>query len=297
MQTTKKQSRLLRIAIAACVALFVIPALATPALGDDGGRDRSRPKPFYLSVGDSMAFGIQLDRLDAMIAAGTYRPGRFDTGYTDRLAARMERLRAEQQTVNLSCPGEDTDTMIHGGCGFTQPEPDGPGLTLHTNYTGSQLDAAVSFLRSHREQVGPITISIGGNDAVNLIADGCNFDEACVEASGIRHHLGQNLDHILGALRDAAPEAEIVLVVFYNPFSIDVPGSDALWRNAYAIPEKNAARRNGVRVADVTEVINGRNLCAMTFLCRSGDLHPTDAGYRRIGDLIYRVAGFRPGAG
>ena len=51
-----------------------------------------------------------------MLDAGTYTPDAFNTGYTDVLAARMQPLRPDQQTVNLSCPGESTHTMIRGGC-------------------------------------------------------------------------------------------------------------------------------------------------------------------------------------
>ena len=47
-----------------------------------------------------------------------------------------------------------------------------------------------------------------------------------------------------------------------------------------------------MRVADVSEVIDADNVCGMTFLCASGDSHPTDAGYRRIANQIFRVAGY-----
>jgi lysophospholipase L1-like esterase len=182
--------------------------------------------------------------------------------------------------------------MINGGCFFTLPEPDGPGLTLHTSYSGSQLDAAVSFLRSHRHQVSPVTVSVGGIDAADVIAETCNFDATCVRKSGLRDHLGRNLDRILAAVRDAAPEAEIVLIVFYNPFTISNPGSDGLWRRNYTSVQKEAARENHVRIVDVAEVVHGRNVCELTFLCASGDSHPTDAGYRRIGNEIFDVAGY-----
>src|SRR5439155_14733566 len=194
------------------------------------------------------------------------------------------------QTVNMSCPGESTDTMINGGCFFTLPEPEGAGLTLHTSYSGSQLDAAVSFLRSHRHRVGPVTVSIGGIDAADVIGETCNFDAACISRSGLRDSLGRGLDRILGAIHTAAPDTEIILVVFYNPFSISNPGTDGLWRHNYASPERDAARRNGARVADVSEIVNGARVCQLTFLCASGDSHPNDAGYRRIGDQIFHVA-------
>ena len=276
--------------------LILFSGLASPALGDDGDHRRTdfaRPKAFYLSLGDSMGFGLQFDRLFEMLDAGTYTPDAFNTGYTDVLAARMHRLRPDQQTVNMSCPGESTDTMINGGCFFTSPDPEGPGLTLHTSYAGSQLDAAVSFLGSHRHQVSPVTVSIGGIDAADVIADTCNFDAACIKRSGLRDRLDRGLDRILGALHAAAPDTEIVLVVFHNPFSVSNPGTDGLWRRHYTTVEKDAARRNGARVADASEIIHGRNVCQLTFLCGSGDNHPTDAGYRQIANQIFHVAGYR----
>ena len=291
MRTTKTRPRLIRVALAACVSLLtLLSVLASPALGDDGEEDRARPNAFYLSLGDSMGFGLQFDRLFAMLDAGTYTPDAFNTGYTDVFAARMQRHRPDQQTVNMSCPGESTDTMINGGCFFTLPEPEGAGLTLHTSYSGSQLDAAVSFLRSHRHRVGPVTVSIGGIDAADVIAETCNFDTACISRSGLRDSLGRGLDRILGAIHNAAPDTEIILVVFYNPFSISNPGTDGLWRHNYASPERDAARRNGARVADASEIVNGARVCQLTFLCASGDSHPNDAGYRRIGDQIFHVA-------
>jgi lysophospholipase L1-like esterase len=288
MHTTTKRSRLVGAALAAVVSLMIVAALASPALSGDV----IPPKAFQLSLGDSMGFGLQFDRLFEMLDAGTYTPEAFDTGYTDVLAARMHPLRPDQQTVNLSCPGESTDTMIDGGCSFVLPEPDGPGLSLHTDYAGPQLAAAVSFLQSHPHEVGPVTISIGGIDAGDTIAETCNFDAACVRQSGLRESLGRGLDHILRALQAAAPDTEIVLVAFHNPFAVSNPGTDGLWRRSYTMVQKDAARRNGVLFADVSKIINRGNVCELTFLCASGDPHPTDAGYERIAELIFHVAGY-----
>ena len=274
-------------------SLTILSALASPAFSDDGERNFGPPKAFYLSVGDSMGFGLQFDRLFRMLDDGTYTPDAFDTGYTDVLATRMRRLRPDQQVVNMSCPGESTDTMINGGCFFTSPAPEGPGLTLHTSYAGPQLEAAVSFLRSHRHRVSPVTVSIGGIDAGDIIADRCNFDAACVQRSGLRQILGRGLDRILGALHAAAPDTEIILVAFHNPFSISNPGTDELWQRYYTTVEKEGGRRNGASVADVSEIIRGSRVCRLTFLCTSGDTHPTDAGYRRVADQIFHVAGYR----
>jgi lysophospholipase L1-like esterase len=284
--------RLIRVGTAVSVLLIVFLALASPALSDDGEGTFAPPKALYLSLGDSIGFGLQLDRLFAMLDNGTYTPDAFNTGYTDVLAARMHQIRPDQQTVNMSCPAESTDTMINGGCFFTSP--DGFGLTIHTSYAGSQLDAAVSFLRSHPHQVSPVTVAIGSNDATPIINKTCNFDAACIQKSGLRESLGRGLDHILGAIRAAAPDTEIILVTLYNPFSISHPGSDEVWRRFYTTVEKQAARRNDARVADTSEIVHGTaKVCQLTFLCASGDSHPTDAGYALIADQIFHVAGYQ----
>ncbi|MGH9274382.1 MAG: hypothetical protein ACRDZU_07025, partial [Acidimicrobiales bacterium] len=161
MSTSPSRSRSLpRTRAAFASAVLLLAVLTSPARAHGAVQGSPSPQALYLSLGDSMAFGLQFDRLYEMLDAGTYTPDAFNTGYTDVLAARMQALRRDQQTVNLSCPGESADTMIDGGCFFTTPEPEGPGLALHTSYDGSQLDAAVSFLRAHPDQVNPITVSI-----------------------------------------------------------------------------------------------------------------------------------------
>ena len=290
MRTTTRPRRY-RVVAAALASLLLVALLASPAGADDA--HGAPPRQYYLSLGDSMAFGLQFDELDALLAAGTYSPDAFDTGFTDVLAARMQPLRPGQQTVNLSCPGESAVTMVEGGCSFTAPEPEGMGLTLHTSYAGPQLDAAVAFLRAHPGQVSPVTVAIGGIDVVDVIAEECGADRACLDQSGIRERLGALLDQILGALQAAAPDTEIVVVAFHNPFSVEHPETKPLWRRYYTRVEKEAARRNGVDFANGANVIRPSKACVLTFLCDSGDLHPTDEGYHRIGDLVFREAGYR----
>lgn len=49
-----------------------------------------------------------------------------------------------------------------------------------------------------------------------------------------------------------------------------------------------------VRVTDIWHLFRGPHLCERTFLCDSGDFHPNDDGYSRIGDRIFQIAGYRP---
>jgi lysophospholipase L1-like esterase len=202
----------------------------------------------------------------------------------------MRQIRPDQQVENLSCPGETTDTLINGGCFFTSSE--GFGLPIHVNYSGAQLDAAVAFLRSHRGNVSPITVSIGGNDADSVISD-CNFDPSCIAQSGLKQHLSDNLDHILGALRGAAPDTEIIVVAVYNVEKITNPSSDELWKQTYMQVAADAAVRNNARFANAFDAIHTTDqICLLTFLCSSGDAHPTDAGYLAIANLIWSVSDY-----
>src|SRR5262249_20205222 len=97
---------------------------------------------YYLALGDSLAQGVQPN------AAGvSVRPA---DGYPDQLYATLHRTRPGLQLVKLGCPGETTTTMISGGLCHYQG--------------GSQLAAAVAFLKAHRGRMLLVTLDIGAND-------------------------------------------------------------------------------------------------------------------------------------
>src|SRR5258707_8058677 len=104
---------------------------------------QTRPEAsYYLALGDSLSRGVQPDSAGASLATRQ--------GYADQLYAALRRGHPGLRLVKLGCSGETTDTMIDGGiCSY-------PG--------GSQLAAAVSFLRAHRGRVSLITIDIGAHD-------------------------------------------------------------------------------------------------------------------------------------
>jgi lysophospholipase L1-like esterase len=272
--------------VALAVAVALLGASSAGASGSAG--TFNPPKGYYLSLGDSLGFGLQVDKLFALLDAGTYTPDAFNTGYTDDFATQMRQIRPGQQVVNLSCPLETTDSMISGGCPFTSDF----GLAIHTNYSGAQLDAAVAFLKAHPGQVSPITVGIGFNDASGVLSD-CSFDQACIDQSGFPQQLAQNLDHILGAIRAAARNTEIIVLAFYNPFKTSDPSTDQAWNQDYVQVEANAAARNRAFFANGFDAISTTDqLCQLTFLCTSGDLHPTDTGYQVLANLIDTVSGY-----
>ena len=217
------RTRLITLAVSIVAAVLIQLTAVPPAAAQPGTSTGPTPGRYYLSLGDSLGFGLQFARLLAMLDNGTYTPTAFDTGYTDVFAALMRQLQPHQRVVNYSCPLTSTATMISGGCDFTDS-----GLALHDEFTGPQLDTAVNFLRDHPGQVDPITISVGAADLLDTFY-GCNGDTACVLHSGLAEQLARNLATILGRLRTAAPHARILLLLPHNGAVFDLPHSSQLW--------------------------------------------------------------------
>jgi lysophospholipase L1-like esterase len=149
---------------------------------------------YYLALGDSLAVGLQPSAKGDVATNQGYADDLFDVFHLIRPGLALEKL---------GCSGETTYTMIYGGmCDY--------------GAAASQLDAAVSFLATHK--VALITLDIGANDV-----DGCvtvstlMLDTICLEKG-----LGQvssNLPLILGALRSAAGKDTLIVGMnYYDPF-------------------------------------------------------------------------------
>src|SRR5262245_32473627 len=178
----------MRKALILLAALAMILAAAAP-VSAAGGVSGERAKTYYLSLGDSLASGVQPigDPADLF---------RTDQGYAEQLLRTARATYPKLALEKLGCPGETTATMIDGGiCSYSH---------------GSQLDEAVAFLQGHRQFVAFITIDIGANDFPCQAAE-------CVPA-GV-NSIQPNLPTILAELRAAAgPDIPIVGMTLYNPF-------------------------------------------------------------------------------
>jgi len=169
-------------------SLVLVLAIAGQAAASTGA-SWDHAKKYYVSVGDSLAAGVQ----PIGDPANLYRT---DEGYAEQLLDIASVTTPKLSLVKLGCPGETTVTMIDGGiCSYPR---------------GSQLDEAVAFLRAHRSFVAFITIDIGANDFP------CQ-EPQCIPA-GVAT-IQQNLPFILGKLREAAgPGVPIVGMTIHNPF-------------------------------------------------------------------------------
>jgi lysophospholipase L1-like esterase len=270
-----------RLAGVALPALILISAVLVVA-----GRGATAPGSYYLALGDSIAYGIQPTKLKPGA-----RPSDFGTGYVDVVAARLRKTSPGLRVVNYGCPGESTVTFARGGCPAFADR-----IKLHDTFRGSQLKAALTFLRAHPGEVSPITLTLYGNDWLPVLLDTCKGKVACALKRGPREAaaFGSRLASILAQLRAAAPDAEIVVTGAWNPD----PGQLVRLKSVYAAFERSiahAAAPSRARVARMLPVFNppgkGQALCALTFICSKGDPHPTDVGYRAMADAVMRASG------
>src|SRR3984957_7297074 len=155
-----------------------VPGLAT-ALAGLGRADRSRP--YYLSLGDSLAQGIQPG------LTGSDRP--TNQGYPDQLAAMLRSRIPGLRLVKLGCSGETTSTMIRGG---TRRYP-----------AGSHLPQAAEFLSKERGSVALVTIDIGANDPNScVIGQPVSTIFSCLSTRVTQTE--RNISAIMSKLRSAA---------------------------------------------------------------------------------------------
>jgi lysophospholipase L1-like esterase len=278
------------LALGACVSCTAPDGFgpSSPSAGPSAAaRGASAPpaKKYTLVLGHSLAFGLQpgTDPLDA---------ANFRTGFSTLFVARLNATRRQPHSteVNLACPGETTETFIHGGCFYTAI-----GLPLHTAYTGPQLEAAEAFLRRHRGQVNPIILSLSANDLFIPWLFDCAEDEACIAARtpGAAAAVGTNYELILSRLRRLEPHATLMILVEYQ-----FPGFPRAFNRGLARlydRVRVAGRAHDAILIEANPIIQ-RDPCRMLFICDPDfrDIHPTDAGYRELADAVWRASGFAP---
>jgi hypothetical protein len=304
------------IAGAAALALTVSVALtASASTGSPPGppghhQGQHRQPGYYLSLGDSLSQGDQPN------ATGESLP--TDQGFTDQLYAVLRRDDPGLELHKLGCPGDTTTTMINGGiCGYS-----GANLVSYTSKTGSQLTAALDFIRHNR--VPLITIDIGADNILPCLTEGSfSAVAACVEQQF--PIVQSELTDIVGQLRAADPHATIVGMTYYDVSLADWLTGSAGQAFATASLTIIGAFRNllagvyqagGARVADVyasfrTADMTGKLtlpgigtvpedvglLCQWTWMCtpapRGPNVHANVIGYGVIARTFLAAIGNR----
>lgn len=218
---------------------------------------------YYLALGDSLA---------ANVGAPSPRDG-----YVSRVHRRLEERDGRSYgLLNLGVPGETSGSLLSGG----------------------QLDEALAFLEENR--VAYISVDVGANDLLgHLTSPECSAD---LGAAACRERLDaalaayeQNLPELFSALRRAAPQATIVFLKAYNPFSLgtgiafEQDTSRTLDRlNDLAESEASAA---GVLVADGFTPMEGKAAWTTLMLDSPPDIHPNALGHDVLGQAVVAALG------
>jgi lysophospholipase L1-like esterase len=260
----------MRVRVSFLLALLAAALLAVP--GAPGANAGGSKATYYLSLGDSLAQGLQ------PIGGPLSRraPPGYNQGYADQLFKLVRGDYKQLREVKLGCAGESTVT-------FQTTE-------LCSYEHGSQLAEAVAFLTEHRGQVAFVTIDLGANDILS--------------GGGVPAVLA-NLPVILGTLKAADPTVPIIGMNYYDPLLASVWFST---QNVAAVEAEAALAAAlsgflgglyglfGIPVADVfgafsttdSTLVGGtpRNvlvICELTWMCAGAphgpDIHANSEGY------------------
>ena len=297
--TTRPLSSQWRTALLVSIVLASVASIMFGASASAHSHDSSVTPQYYLSLGDSFAQGFQ---------PGFQGDAETDNGFSDKLVGLLAQNGTTMTLENFGCGRATTNSMLTTlGC---------PHLAANaTQYPGlTQVQAVVAFIEGHPNQIGLITIAIGFND-FNRCKD---FLRGCVRSALANSHMMKNLEAISLQLRAAAGSTVPILAITYPDMFLGEwltagHARNVALRSVVMFKEViNAAYEKGYRashviVVDITSDTNAyqpisslttlapygviplsvATECTLTWYCLKHDVHPRDAGYLSIAQLLY----------
>jgi lysophospholipase L1-like esterase len=274
------------------------------------GSPKQAPQRYYLALGDSLSTGFQ----------PTANGGAANTtqGYVNDLYAYEQKYVPGLTLVQMGCPGDTTTSLLTGKGNAALSK-----AFKCDRQGGSQLAAAVAFLKAHRSrgEVPLVTIDIGAND-IDGCASAANVG-TCITA-GLTT-INTNLPKILSALRKAAPAGtRFATMNLYDPVLSNylLPTTDPLQAlglgsvpllqqvNTTLATDASAAN---FKLADVADAFDSYNtttmvtwngvqvpqdvalLCAWTWNCSpppvGPNIHANALGYAVIAQAFEKIIG------
>ncbi len=278
------------LAVATCGAL----AVALPA---DASSHFDRPVSagsHYLALGDSVAFGY---REPANTPPPNYADPTSFVGYPENIGAELA-----VRTVNLSCPGETSASLIDDHApSYACETPTGyrTNFPLHVKYRSSQLDYGVRFLQRHAD-TRLVSLMIGANDG--FLCQATTADHCASELPEVLAKIRANVTTILNRIRHVARyRGQLVIVNYYSTNYTD-PVQNAQ-SQALNQAMDSAAKPFHVVIADGygtfqrAAVQAGGDTCAaglLTKLTTGGcGVHPSIAGQELLAGAVERVVNQR----
>jgi lysophospholipase L1-like esterase len=246
----RSRGRLIGIAVA-------LVALAATMFAPTANAAEPPPIKTYLALGDSLAFGYTQQKFEENFPNDA--PAYFEENYANGYAKKVRASKTENNkglvVVNNGCPGETSGGLIGSEpptCSYQKA-----GLPLHNGYVGhTQLESALSVLTSGGKgppahPVRDVSLNIGSNDELAAVGSckkeigeefakegkskygatpaealsNCLASHAPALFSKIEHNIGST---IVAMHNIAGYTGPIILLGFYNPDAILLPGSNGL---------------------------------------------------------------------
>lgn len=262
------------------VAGLAGPVAASFAAHRGGSHASSRADRDYLALGDSVTFGY---REPTTSPPPNYSDASSFVGYPEDVSAALG-----LQVANAACPGETSASLIEANVqsnGCENSPGGGPGyrtaFPLHVTYSGTQLQYAVEYLRSH-PHIRLVTLMIGANDA--FLCQETTSDDCASELPAVLKQISANVADILAAVRSEGRYHRQVVMVNYYSLDYSNPGDNAA---SQALNEAmdSAAMPFDVQIADgfgafqAAALHSGGNTCTaglLTQLTTGGcGVHPS----------------------
>ena len=306
MTSTRPQRSLAPRSVLACLAVLAVLAVlvlapgagaapshavrssgAAPTVGPSSPLTRGAG---YVALGDSVTFGYQEPQVTP--APNYFNAASFH-GYPEQVGSALH-----LRVANFACSGETAASLINAkapsnGCeiGYRTAYP------LHVRYRGSQLAAAVAYLKAHRG-VRLVSLMIGANDLFrcrSTTSDGCASELPSALAA-----VGRDVRHILTAIRHQAGYTGQLIIVNYYSLNYASAVVNAFSR-ALNQAQDAAARPFHVRIADgygvfrTASVRFGSQPCLAGLITQLGSygncgIHPSYAGQALLAKAVIAAA-------
>lgn len=264
-------------------------------------------KQIYVSVGDSYAAGYQ--------PAGRGRGATTGNGYSDQTVTLAKGKGYDLTLANFGCSGATTTSALTApGCAERNRAVGAPA------YTEPQVAAAVAYLKTHRNEVGLVTVALGGND-ITPCADSSTTSAATTCVATALSKITANITTTVTQLRAAAgPATRIVGITYPDVFLGEALSDDAAqqqfanlsvfaFRTLINPALKDAYAKGGASFADVTAATGAytpltqttgvpqygtipvavAKICQLTYFCQFRDIHPRTSGHQIIAGLIVKA--------
>ena len=283
----------------AVVALIIAVAPLEPASASNHVVTKHSSPLYYVALGDSYAEGYQ---------PGFANGSETLHGYTNQVAP----LVAKRHVLilkNFGCGGATSSSILLSiGCPVGALANDGVPYP-----TTTQAASALAFIATHKGKIGLITVSIGGNDF-----DGCGtatVPGTCLSAA--MPLMESNIETLVAELRTVAGPKVPMIATSYpdvllgeavaNPPNLAVAQLSLVAYSAIITPTLTTAYATQhvdfIDVATATGAFTPftqtttlapygvipvavADVCAITWFCTSGDVHPTATGYTKIAHLV-----------